>query len=109
MTRKQKTRKRERQRYSDAQLQAFRARQEATLSRDELEARREEDLELDVERERDWDRPPERKKRREETPHLTPEQIAAEYAGVRQEVYRIAIIGGFTLVLLLAIAVYMNL
>jgi hypothetical protein len=98
MSRKPKARRKERQKFTDAQLQAFRARQESALPRSEIERRREEERE----RERALGRA------KEEVPQLTAEQIAREYEGVRQELYRIAIWGGFTLLLLMAIAVYMN-
>ena len=44
----------------------------------------------------------------EDEPTLSPEQIAADYRSVNQELVRIGIWGGFTFLLLIGIAIYMT-
>ena len=119
MARKGKQQKRRggKERVSQAQLQAYRARQEAVLSREEVEQRRAEERRRERMREEaavnaaegyltGGSRSP--KDEQEDVPRLTAEQVAAEYSSVRQELYRIAIWGGVCFLLLFAVAFYMN-
>jgi hypothetical protein len=106
-----------RDRISQSQLQAYRARQEAVASREEVEQRRLDEQRREREREaRAAARAEEQyadvlgtaRDESDEAPKLSPEYIAGEYASVRQELNRIAIWGGLSFVLLAIIAVYMN-
>jgi hypothetical protein len=116
VARKQKQKRRSgKERVSASQIQAYRARQEAVLPREEVERRIEEERRRERDREeRTVERAEQsvfggsRDARNEDQPRLTAEQIAAEYDGVRKELYRIAVLGGLSFVLLAIIAVYMN-
>lgn len=118
MARKDRQRKRSgKDRFSQQELQAYRARQEAVLSREEVEQRRAEEERREREREqraaaRAEDQYSEtlgiKREEKPDVPKLSPEQIAADYASVRQELVRIAIWGGFSFVLLAIAAVYMS-
>ena len=101
---------------SQAQLQAYRARQEATLSREEVEQRREAERrqaqrreEQAVERaESSFFEGSRNESSDDDQPKLSAEYIASEYASVRQELNRIAVWGGLSFFLLAIIAVYMS-
>jgi hypothetical protein len=117
MARKEKKRRSGKEKISQSQLQAYRARQEAVLSREEVEARREEERRRQLRREEQMAAEAEmdyadvlgtRREEQEEVPTLSPEQIAADYRSVNQELVRIGIWGGATFILLIAIAIYMN-
>jgi hypothetical protein len=117
MARKEKKRRSEKGKISQSQLQAYRARQEAVLSREEVERRREEERQRQLRREQLMASEYEeqyadvlgiKREEEEEVPKLSPEQIAADYAAVNKELYRIGIWGGATMLLLIAIAVFMN-
>ncbi len=118
MARKDKKKRSGREKFSPSQLQAYKARQDAVLSREEVERRREEERQRQLKREEEIAAAAEEQYadvlgvRREDddddTPKLSPEQIAADYRSVRSELTRIGIWGGFTFVLLAVIAVYMN-
>lgn len=117
MARKDKKRRSGKERVSPSQLQAYRARQEAVLSREEVERRREEERQRQLRREEMLAAEAEgryadvlgiQREEQEEVPKLSPEQIAADYASVGQELTRIAIWGGMTCLLLVIIAIYMN-
>jgi hypothetical protein len=117
VARKDKKKRSSKDRISQSQLQAYRARQEATLSREEVEQRRAEEQKRLREREALAAQRAEeqyadvlgtRREPEEEVPKLSPERIAAEYASVRQELNRIAIWGGLSFVLLAIIAIYMS-
>jgi hypothetical protein len=103
-------------RVSQSQLQAYRARQDAVLSREEVDRRREEERrrlrareEQAVERaEEAWLGASNRRQPEDDVPTLSAEYIASEYESVRKELYQIAIWGGLMFVLLAAIAVYMR-
>ncbi|TVR74906.1 MAG: hypothetical protein EA415_05185 [Sphaerobacteraceae bacterium] len=116
MARKEKKRP-GKEKISQSQLQAYRARQEAVLSREEVERRREEEQRRQLRREEEMASDYEHqyadvlgitREEEEEVPKLSPEQIAADYQAVHGELYRIAIWGGITVLLLIAIAVAMN-
>jgi hypothetical protein len=118
MARKEKKKRSGREKVSQSQLQAYRARQEAVLSREEVEQRREEERQRQLRREERMAAEAEhdyadvlginRDEEFEDVPKLSPERIAADYASVNKELYQIAIWGGITLLLLIAIAIYMN-
>jgi hypothetical protein len=117
MARKEKKKKSGRERFSQSQLQAYRARQEAVLSREEVEQRREEERQRQLRREAQMADEAEQdyadvlgihQEEEEEVPKLSPEQIAADYESVNRELVRIAIWGGMTVLLLVAIAIYMT-
>jgi hypothetical protein len=117
MARKEKKKRSGREKISQSQLQAYRARQEAVLSREEVERRREEDRRRQLRREEQMAAEAEnqyadvlgiKQEEEEDVPKLSPEQIAADYASVNQELYRIALWGSLMFVLLVAIAFYMN-
>jgi F0F1-type ATP synthase membrane subunit b/b' len=117
MARKDKKRRSGKEKISQSQLQAYRARQEAVLSREEVERKREEERRRQLRREEQMAAEAEheyadvlgiRREEQEEVPTLSPEQIAADYQSVNNELVRIAIWGGVTILLLIAIAVYMT-
>lgn len=118
MARKDKKKRSGKERVSQQQLQAYRARQEATLSREEAEQRRAEEQRRLQQREEDAAKRYEedyadvlgvaREEEPEDVPTLSPEQIAADYASVRQELSSIAVWGGLMFVLLAALTVYMS-
>lgn len=117
MARKDRKKRSGKERVSQSQLQAYRARQEAVLSREEVEQRREEERRRQLRREEQMASEAEyqyadvlgiRQEEEEDGPKLSPEQIAADYASVNSELTRILVIGGLMFVLLAIIAVYMN-
>ncbi|MEX2425532.1 MAG: hypothetical protein WD401_02100 [Thermomicrobiaceae bacterium] len=118
MARKEKKKRSARDKISPAQLQAYRARQEAVLSREEVERRREEERQRQLRREERMAAEAENEyadvlgisqdDTHEQVEKLSPERIAADYASVNRELYQIAIWGGITLLLLVAMAIYMN-
>lgn len=117
MARKEKKRRSGKEKISQSQLQAYRARQEAVLDREEVERRREEERRRQLRREEEMASEYEgqyadvlgiKNEEVEDVPKLSPEQIAADYAAVNQELYRIAIWGGMTILLLIVIAIAMN-
>jgi cytochrome oxidase assembly protein ShyY1 len=117
MARKERKKRSRSDKISPAQLQAYRARQEAVLSREEVEHRREEERRRQLRREEEMAAQAEyqyadvlgtKQEEEEDVPKLTPEQIAADYASVNSELYRIAIWGGLSFLLLIIIAIYMN-
>lgn len=118
MARKDKKKRSGKERVSQQQLQAYRARQEATLSREEAEKRRAEEQRRLQQREEEAAKRYEdeyadvlgvpREESPEDHPTLTPEQIAADYRSVRQELAQIAVWGGLMFILLFAIAFYMS-
>lgn len=120
MARKDKKKRSGKQGVSQQQVQAYRARQEATMSREEVEKRRAEEQRRLQQREEELARryeedyadsfgiPREQEDPMPDQPMLSPEQIAADYASVRQELSRILVWGGLMFVLLIAAAIYMN-
>ena len=117
MARKEKKKRSGKEKISQSQLQAYRARQEAVLSREEVEQRREEERRRQLRREEQMAAEAEtefadvlgiQREEQEEVPTLSPEQIAADYRSVNQELVRIGIWGGFTFVLLVMISIYMT-
>lgn len=120
MARKDKKKRSGKERVSQQQVQAYRARQEATLSREEAEKRRAEEQRRLQQREEEAAKrfeqdyadsfgiPREQEEPAADVPKLTAEQIAADYASVRQELSRIVVWGGLMFLLLIAIAIYMN-
>jgi hypothetical protein len=117
MARKERKKRSRNEKISPAQLQAYRARQEAVLSREEVEQRREEERQRQLQREEEMAAQAEyqyadvlgiKREEEEEVPTLSPEQIAADYKSVHAELYRIALWGGLSFLLLIVIAIYMN-
>jgi hypothetical protein len=117
MARKEKKRRPGKEKISQSQLQAYRARQEAVLSREEVDRRREDERRRQLRREEQLAADAEyqyadvlgiRQEEEEDVPKLSPEQIAADYRSVSSELYRIAIWGGLMFVMLAIIAVYMS-
>ncbi len=117
MARKEKKKRSGKEKISQSQLQAYRARQEAVLSREEVEQRREEERRRQLRREEQMAAEAEmdyadvlgiQREEQEEVPTLSPEQIAADYQSVNKELVRIGIWGGFTFLLLIGIAIYMT-
>ena len=118
MARKDRKRRSGREKFSPAQLQAYRARQEAVLSREEVEKRRDEERQRQLRREAQMAAAAEeeyadvlgtrRKEVQQDVPKLTPEQIAADYRSVNDELVRIGIWGGAMFVLLAVLTVLLS-